>query len=573
MSVLLSILLGFCLISGLITYSLGIYVYLKNSRATLNRLFFLTMLTATYWAFCEFMIWQSGSQEMVRFWLKASSLWPFVIAFSIHFILDLTNHPMVKEKKILLPFFLYLPTAIISMVLFFTDSIYTTGYTRGIGYTYMAVRDSLAYQIEVTYFLAMMIFAAITIFTYYLHARTEKIKKQAWLVGAGLTSVIIFGLLSGVVLPALGIIIPNLVFMGILLFSFIIAFAILRHRLFILSPETAVPDILRTMPDGMVLLTIRGAIISANESAVRILGINLENSQEYRGENNFPTYLFDRISAAIMGRDGFSDMELIPPWDEGKTLSIAGSLVRNPDGDPEGIVLILRDITDRKAAERALRLANEKISLLIRLTRHDVNNLVSALSGYLLLIRENPSDPETDRFLSTSISIAERIHDHLQFTREYQDVGSQKPHWQPLESVVTRAIQDLLLPDRITITKDIPPVEVFADPLLVKVIENLLDNAIRHGDTITMIRLSASTKENAILIVVIEDDGVGIPDMEKGQIFKYGIGKNTGLGLAISRDILSLTGISIIETGRAGTGARFEIHFPSAGWRTIPQNR
>lgn len=49
-----------------------------------------------------------------------------------------------------------------------------------------------------------------------------------------------------------------------------------------------------------------------------------------------------------------------------------------------------------------------------------------------------------------------------------------------------------------------------------------------------------------------------------------GFGKNTGLGLALSRDILSLTGITIKETGTAGEGARFELLVPKGGWRVIP---
>ena len=41
---------------------------------------------------------------------------------------------------------------------------------------------------------------------------------------------------------------------------------------------------------------------------------------------------------------------------------VGGSLVRDPEGDPAGFVLILRDITSRKESEKALRLANEDLS-------------------------------------------------------------------------------------------------------------------------------------------------------------------------------------------------------------------
>ncbi|MEI7856811.1 MAG: ATP-binding protein, partial [Methanomicrobiales archaeon] len=64
------------------------------------------------------------------------------------------------------------------------------------------------------------------------------------------------------------------------------------------------------------------------------------------------------------------------------------------------------------------------------------------------------------------------------------------------------------------------------------------------------------------LIIICEDDGDGVPAEDKERIFGRGFGKNTGLGLALSREILDITGITIIETGEPGNGARFEITVP-----------
>ncbi|WP_292518222.1 ATP-binding protein [Methanoculleus sp.] len=61
--------------------------------------------------------------------------------------------------------------------------------------------------------------------------------------------------------------------------------------------------------------------------------------------------------------------------------------------------------------------------------------------------------------------------------------------------------------------------------------------------------------------------GAGVPDDDKERIFRWGYGKNTGFGLAFARDILSLTGISIRETGTASRGARFEVLVPPRVWR------
>jgi len=107
---------------------------------------------------------------------------------------------------------------------------------------------------------------------------------------------------------------------------------------------------------------------------------------------------------------------------------------------------------------------------------------------------------------------------------------------------------------------------VFADQLITKVFYNLMDNAGRYGGKITTIRFSA-LKSGDDPLILCEDDGVGIPADEKEKIFERGFGKNTGLGLALSREILSITGITITETGEPGKGARFEMVVPDGMWR------
>ena len=108
--------------------------------------------------------------------------------------------------------------------------------------------------------------------------------------------------------------------------------------------------------------------------------------------------------------------------------------------------------------------------------------------------------------------------------------------------------------------------EVFADPLVVKVFYNLMDNAARYGGKITTIRFSVEER-NGDHLIVCEDDGDGVVTQEKEKIFERGFGKNTGLGLALSREILSITGITIQESGETGKGARFEMAVPEGAYR------
>ena len=256
----------------------------------------------------------------------------------------------------------------------------------------------------------------------------------------GVAILLVFGCFSGVVYPHYGIYIPNEVFIGSVFFSVIIVYTIQRYGLFTLSPETAVPDILRAMPDGVVLADPIGTIIVVNAAAARILKTQEQALPGQQIQVFLPEQACTAIRSALFTQGTVSDLEVTLTRGEYSVASIAGTLVRDPSGETAGFVLILRDITDRKTGETALRMANEKISLLSQMTRHDISNLVTALSGYLDLLREQNENPETGAYLSTCSGIVEKISRHLQFSREYQEMESHQPAWQQLDWLIARGI-------------------------------------------------------------------------------------------------------------------------------------
>jgi signal transduction histidine kinase len=99
-----------------------------------------------------------------------------------------------------------------------------------------------------------------------------------------------------------------------------------------------------------------------------------------------------------------------------------------------------------------------------------------------------------------------------------------------------------------------------------KVLFNLFDNAIRHGEQVTEIRVSFRAN-GSDGVLVVEDNGVGIARNIRDKIFLAGYGRNTGYGLFLAKEILDITGIGIAETGEEGTGARFEMTVPKWGYR------
>jgi K+-sensing histidine kinase KdpD len=199
------------------------------------------------------------------------------------------------------------------------------------------------------------------------------------------------------------------------------------------------------------------------------------------------------------------------------------------------------------------------------ITRHDILNQLTLILGYNELIREQFPDSRLQEYIEKDLRAARTIQDQITFSKEYQDIGTQAPKWFNLNNVILSAAEGLSL-SPITLTVDVDQCEIFADPLLKKVFFTLLENAMRHGKTVTDIMFSCHEKETG-LMVIYEDNGEGVPAGHKEDIFEQKYFQHTGFGLFLTRIILNITEISIRETGEPGKGARFEILVPKEAYR------
>jgi PAS domain S-box-containing protein len=242
------------------------------------------------------------------------------------------------------------------------------------------------------------------------------------------------------------------------------------------------------------------------------------------------------------------------------------------------------DITEQKILERemefhaqevmqfsrSLDMAIRKLNLLSSITRHDINNQLTVLMGYLEILGMKQPDTSNDEYFRKAATVAQRISTMIQFTRTYESIGAMAPAWQDIRTLADAAATEAPL-GKVILKNDLPAgAEIYADPLIVKVFYNLMDNAVRYGGRISTIRFSSGGRDGD-RVIVCEDDGYGIPADEKEMIFERGYGKNTGLGLFLTREILGITGITVRETGEPGTGARFEITVPEDAYRITGQ--
>jgi len=351
----------------------------------------------------------------------------------------------------------------------------------------------------------------------------------------------------------------------------------------LLESESFNRGLVENLPDYIVVCGLDGKILYVNPASVKVAGYCAEaligtSVLSLVAHEDRDTVIAHMNARRNEGEVPKYEIDIITVNGTRRSVIVQGTKIQYQNNP--AILLHLNDITERNLLEMemqyheqelrqfstALEIANKKLTLLSSITRHDINNQLTVLMGYLDLLKMNQPELSSGTHFGNIIIAAERIQEMIQFTKTYESIGVNAPVWYNIRTLVDTAAKDVDL-GHIRLINSLPArTTVFADQLIVKVFFNLIDNAVRYGGKITNIRFSARI-HNGDFIIACEDDGDGVPSEEKEKIFQRGLGKNTGLGLFLSREILLITGISILETGEAGNGARFEMTVPPGIFR------
>ncbi len=214
---------------------------------------------------------------------------------------------------------------------------------------------------------------------------------------------------------------------------------------------------------------------------------------------------------------------------------------------------IARDITERKISMDKLQKMNEKLNVVGRLARHDVQNKLSVVTGNTFLINKGEVDAQTHEYLEEIESAVRQIERIFEFSRTYEQIGVEKLEYVEVTRAIENAISLLSDISQIKIINDCEGLMVLADSLFRQIFYNLLDNSVKHGEKVSKIKFHYYDDGDQ-LNLIYEDDGIGIVKSEKERIFDEGYGKDTGYGLYLIRKICEVYGWTIRETGKYGEG-------------------
>ena len=311
----------------------------------------------------------------------------------------------------------------------------------------------------------------------------------------------------------------------------------------------------------------RGKIIAANTAAAEMHGYSIDELLTKSIVDLSPVEsrkVLSDMSKRVLNDEWLKD-EIQHVRKDGTVFPIEWNASLLDLGTKKYVLTIERDVTERKKAEHALQQVTNKLSLLNSVTFNDIQNAVFSLSGFLELEKMNPGQETAKKYLDNEEESVRKILKSLTFAKSYQDLGVNPPQWQKVNHSFILGISHLDF-SSLKRTVNLDNLEIYADSLLERVFFTLANNVLHHAKTATEITLGYQLAGDSLLLF-FADNGNGIPDAIKEKIFERGYGKQKGMELFLVREILSITEITIKETGTFGKGARFEMLVPKGAYR------
>lgn len=231
-------------------------------------------------------------------------------------------------------------------------------------------------------------------------------------------------------------------------------------------------------------------------------------------------------------------------------------LPRSDDGHDSVAVAVFHDVTRLKQRE-------QRLSKFASVVSHDLRNPMDVALGRAEMLPEIADvDDQTEQHLDDiyeSIKRMERlIQDVLTLTRQHEESVDLEPL--SLADVATAAWQNVAT-EQSNLHVDTDQRIEADQSRLVRVFENLFRNAVQHGGDGVTVRIEAISDSGQPIGFRIADDGPGIPDHRRGEIFEDGFSTakdGTGLGLPIVRDIAHAHGWEVSVCASPTAGAQFE---------------
>jgi PAS domain S-box-containing protein len=295
------------------------------------------------------------------------------------------------------------------------------------------------------------------------------------------------------------------------------------------------------------------------------------------------------IEQAVRDRTPFEFEErIVRPDGTVRELRSQGRWILDADGEPQKLIGICQDVSDRKRAEERirktdeLRVRNEELKAFAYMVSHDLKAPLRGISGYareLATRHRSGLDDRASRCVDEIVAGTHRLDRLVEDLLHYSRWDAETPTATDvnLATMVTRILKDYEPAMRAHHTELAVDLAITSlrtwERGLTQILANLIDNAIKFSQAATPPHVRISSAETAeSVVLVVEDNGIGFDMTQHDRVFglfnRLATGaqfEGTGAGLAIVKKIGEKIGARVRAESSPGTGTRLIVDVPKSG--------
>jgi PAS domain S-box-containing protein len=341
---------------------IGTHAFAQDPNRQLSKLFLILTLLEAYLALTEYGLRMAQDFETALFWFKFGCLWPLTVAVSLHFTLVLARQTRLYRSPWMM-ISLYLPALLFSFLHLMPNHFFGLPTRAYWGWTYrnQSAEPATVARLGMLWILIIIIWGLYLSIRHFLNAKSYRAKQRIRFILIGFLAIFMFDSFSEIVLPAFGIESPELGSLGLLFGNLFVGYGIWKFKLFTLTPEAIALEIVLNMTGAVLVVEPSGRVVYTNVSAEVLF--DLKESQLRGRILSSILVTEDNVSILneiLLGKtdaiDRIHDFEttIVIQGEERIPVAISAfNLIKQRAGFL-GYVFIVRDIRDRRLAEKAL---------------------------------------------------------------------------------------------------------------------------------------------------------------------------------------------------------------------------
>jgi two-component system sensor histidine kinase HydH len=332
-------------------------------------------------------------------------------------------------------------------------------------------------------------------------------------------------------------------------------------------------EVVSNLPEGLVVVGLRGEVSFQNESAALLWGSGTEAGRGRQQGQDIPQEIRPVIQQLDTDRV-VTEQEIVcrTGGEREIPLGVSGARIITEDGRFLGKIVILRDLREVRRLQQEIK-RKEKLAAIGSLAAgvaHEIRNPLSSIKGFATLFRAR-FDPKSDDHEAAEVMIHEvdRLNRVVTELIEYarpSHIAARKTDLGELVEHSLSLIRHDLDAAQVRVEVDIPETiaEVFLDPdRMQQCLLNIYLNAVQAMPEGGTLGIQGFRTEDGRTGLRVSDSGKGIPKEDLSKIFDpYYTTKNqgTGLGLAMVLKIVEAHGGEIDVVSEEGQGTVFTMY-------------